>query len=121
MGKNNAEVGFSLPKTKGYIEKRLREMVYTPKPCGKAGIVAEIGDTTKGCFLLRADMDGLPICEKSRVGFACKNGNMHAWQLVLARLALLASKAKNPDLGAMRCCALVKPFFAPIPFFMHTI
>jgi metal-dependent amidase/aminoacylase/carboxypeptidase family protein len=23
-------------------------------------------------------MDGLPICEKSRVGFACKNGNMHA-------------------------------------------
>jgi metal-dependent amidase/aminoacylase/carboxypeptidase family protein len=74
----NAEVGFSLPKTKAYAEKRLREMGYTPKPCGKAGIVAEIGDTTKGCFLLRADMDGLPICEKSRVDFACKNGNMHA-------------------------------------------
>ena len=75
---NNAEVGFSLPKTKGYVEKRLREMGYTPKPCGKAGIVAEIGNTTKGCFLLRTDMDGLPICEKSGVGFACMSGNMHA-------------------------------------------
>ena len=73
----NAEVGFSLPNTTAYVAKRLEELGYAPKKCGKSGIVTEIGKG-RGCFLLRADMDGLPISEKSGEVFACKTGKMHA-------------------------------------------
>ncbi|MBQ2740509.1 MAG: amidohydrolase [Clostridia bacterium] len=97
----NAEVGFALPTTKAYVEKRLREMGYTPKPCGKAGVVAEIGGKSKGCFLLRADMDGLPIRERSGEDFACKAGNMHACghdmhtAMLLGAAALLKKRQKK--------------------------
>lgn len=97
----NAEIGFALPKTKAYVEKRLREMGYTPKPCGRAGLVAEIGDTARGCFLLRADMDGLPIRERSGESFACKGGNMHACghdmhtAMLLCAAALLQKRRKK--------------------------
>ena len=39
----NAECGFALEKTCAYVEKVLREIGYAPHPCGKCGIVAEIG------------------------------------------------------------------------------
>ena len=74
----NAEVGFDLPDTTAYIVKRLKGLGYTPKKCGKGGIVAEIGGKGRGYFLLRADMDGLPIQERSGETFACKAGKMHA-------------------------------------------
>ena len=73
----NAEIGFELPKTTEYIQRRLRELGLSPQPCGRAGIVAEIGKGQK-CFLLRADMDALPIRERSGEPFAAKNGHMHA-------------------------------------------
>ena len=50
---------------------------YCPQKCGKAGLVAEVGKGRK-TVLLRADIDGLPIIEKTKLPYACKNGNMHA-------------------------------------------
>ncbi len=73
----NAELGFDLPKTSEYIQRRLREIGLSPRPCGRSGIVAEMGKG-RSCFLLRADMDALPIRERSGEPFAAKNGHMHA-------------------------------------------
>ena len=54
-------------------------MGYAPESCGRAGLVALAGGKKPGkVFLLRADMDGLPIREEADVDFASKNGRMHA-------------------------------------------
>lgn len=72
----NAETGFSVTNTQAYIRKRLTELGYTPQTIGKNGTVAEIG--TGETLLLRADVDALPIQEKTGLPFACLTGNMHA-------------------------------------------
>ncbi len=72
-----AEIGFDLPQTTAYITEKLQEYGYAPKRIGKGSILAEVGKG-KRTFLLRADMDGLPMQEKSGVAYACRNGNMHA-------------------------------------------
>lgn len=76
----NAEVGFELKKTLSFVEKSLQKMGYTPKKCGKAGLVVTVGNPSKGrgAFLLRADMDALPLREETDLPYACKQGNMHA-------------------------------------------
>ncbi|MBR1974328.1 MAG: amidohydrolase [Clostridia bacterium] len=73
----HAEAGFALEKTVAFVEEKLKEMDYTPQKCGKAGLTATVGKGNR-TFLLRADMDGLPIREQTRLPFACKSGNMHA-------------------------------------------
>lgn len=98
----NAEVGFSVDKTKGFIEERLREIGYMPKKCGKAGIVVTVGRGRKR-VLLRADIDGLPIEEKTGLSYACKNGNMHACghdmhaTMLLGAAKLLKEKEEELD------------------------
>ena len=72
-----AEIGFSLKQTVSYVTERLTALGYTPQKCGKSGVVATIGKGKK-TFLLRADMDGLPIREQTNSLYACKTGNMHA-------------------------------------------
>ena len=78
----HAETGFELANTLAFVKKELTEMGYEPAACGKAGItaIAGGGDSAAGggVFLLRADMDALPIREESGVEFASENGNMHA-------------------------------------------
>ena len=75
----HAETGFELKNTLSYVKKELEKMGYAPKPCGKAGLVALAGGKKPGkVFLLRADMDALPIREQADVDFACENGCMHA-------------------------------------------
>ena len=73
---SHAETGFDLPLTKKFVESRLKEFGYSPKPCGRSGIIATVGKGEK--FLLRADMDGLPIREQTGKEYAAVNGNMHA-------------------------------------------
>lgn len=73
----NAEVGFDLTKTADYIKEQLKNMGFTPKEVGRYALTAEIGKG-KPAFLLRADMDGLPIEEQTKEPFACKSGHMHA-------------------------------------------
>ena len=78
-----AETGFSLDKTKAFVKEKLQEYGYAPVDCGKAGVIADIGcvgkqEKANKPFLLRADMDALPIKEETGLAFSAKNGNMHA-------------------------------------------
>jgi hippurate hydrolase len=74
----NAEVGFDLASTVKYVKNELIKLGYQPKECGKVGLVATIGKSDGKTFMLRADMDALPIEEQSGVEFSSQNGNMHA-------------------------------------------
>ncbi len=75
----NAEVGMDLPKTIQYVKERLTEFGYQPEECGKSGIVALAGGKKPGpVFLLRADMDALPLAEEADVDYASVTENMHA-------------------------------------------
>ena len=75
----NAEKGFDLTKTLKFVEAELINMGYNPIHCGKAGLVVTAGGKKQGkVFLIRGDMDALPIKEESGVDFASNNGCMHA-------------------------------------------
>lgn len=75
----NPEIGDTLPKTKSYVMDKLREFGYEPKEICESGIVAVIEGKNNGkTFLLRADMDALPVKEKASVDFKSKNEYMHA-------------------------------------------
>ena len=70
---------FDIGETLAYVKKELEDMGYTPEQCVRAGLVALAGGKRPGkVFLLRADMDGLPIREEADLDFASKNGRMHA-------------------------------------------
>lgn len=68
----NAEVGLNLPKTTAYVMDKLKEYGLEPKECGH-GVTATLGHGGK-VILLRADMDALPMPEKSGLEFACPTG-----------------------------------------------
>ncbi|MCI9217340.1 MAG: amidohydrolase [Dorea sp.] len=72
------EVGLTLPKTVAFVTKKLEEMniEYTVYE-DSSNIVACIGkgDT---CYMIRGDMDALPIEEQSQEPFSSTNGCMHA-------------------------------------------
>lgn len=73
------ETGFDLNETLPYVEQQLIGLGYQPKRCGKAGLVALAGGKRPGkVFLIRADMDALPVKEESGEPFASDSGRMHA-------------------------------------------
>lgn len=75
----NPETGFALKQTCSYVYEQLQKLGYTPQECGKAGLVVTVGGQHPGkVFLLRADMDALPIQEEAQVEDAARNGYMHA-------------------------------------------
>lgn len=74
----NPELGLELPMTAAYVEKKLIEMGYEPKRVGDYGITAAIGKEGGKCFLIRGDMDGLPVEEQADVEYKSTNGKMHA-------------------------------------------
>lgn len=69
----NAEVGLYLPKTKEFVIQKLKEYGLEPEECGN-GITALLGKEEGKVFLLRADMDALPMQEESGLDFACPTG-----------------------------------------------
>lgn len=72
-------IGFDIADTKEYAKQELTAMGYQPLDCGKAGIAALAGGLHPGkVFLIRGDMDALPIKEEADVPFASTNGKMHA-------------------------------------------
>lgn len=76
---SHPETGFALTETLHYVKQELKAMGYDPIPCGRAGLIALAGGQKPGkVFLLRADMDALPIREETDLDFASHNGNMHA-------------------------------------------
>ena len=75
---SHGEVGFDLRETSAYVRTELEKMGYEVTQCGKSGLVALVGKPGNKVFLLRADMDALPIREESGLSYACETGNMHA-------------------------------------------
>lgn len=72
------EVGLTLPNTMAFIKEQLDVMGVTYQAYDDCScIVAQIGTGGK-CFLLRSDMDALPMAEESGESFASENGCMHA-------------------------------------------
>ncbi|MCB6201804.1 M20 metallopeptidase family protein [Extibacter muris] len=74
----NPEVGLSLPETVKFVKEQFEEagvdcMIYEECSC----ITAQIG-RGGSCFLLRSDMDALPMKEESKESFASQNGCMHS-------------------------------------------
>lgn len=71
----NAETGLVMPKAVEYITQKLKEYGLSPQNCG-GGVTAAIGNG-KPVILLRADMDALPMKEKSGEIFASVTENAH--------------------------------------------
>ena len=71
--------GFDIQETVDYVKQELISMGYEPQMCGKSGIVALAGGKKDGkVFLIRGDMDALPMKEEADVSFPSTNGKMHA-------------------------------------------
>jgi len=96
----NAETGLELPKTKAYVMDKLKEYGLDPVECGE-GVTATLGNGGR-VLLLRADMDGLPMPEKSGEAFACPTGktahtcghDFHAAMLLSAARILKEQESK---------------------------
>lgn len=110
---SHAELAFHLPETTEYVKQQLLSMGYTPADCGKAGIVATISGPQPGrTFLLRADMDALPIREESEVEFASTNEAAHACGHDL-HTAMLLGAAHLLKIHQKELCGTVKLMFQP--------
>lgn len=71
--------GFDIQETFSFVKDKLTEMGYEPQTCGKAGLVALAGGSKPGkVFMIRGDMDALPIREEADIDFPSANGKMHA-------------------------------------------
>lgn len=70
--------GFDIKETVEQVRQELETMGYTVQNCGKAGLTTTVGNGNGPVFLLRADMDGLPIKEETNLPFQSTNGKMHA-------------------------------------------
>ncbi len=76
---SNPEVGSKLPKTKTFVINTLKSFGYNPKEICESGIIATIQGSKPGkTFLLRADMDALPMDEATECDFKSTNGCMHS-------------------------------------------
>jgi amidohydrolase len=76
----NPELGFEERRTSGVVADKLRTLGLDPRTgIGGTGVTADLGDARAGpTVLLRADMDALPIDERSDAAYASRNGAMHA-------------------------------------------
>ncbi len=74
----HAETEFDLKETAAFVKQKLQEIGCEYSDCGKCGVSGLIGKNEGKTFLLRADMDALPVNEESELEFSCKDGKMHA-------------------------------------------
>ncbi|MGI6688937.1 MAG: M20 metallopeptidase family protein [Christensenellales bacterium] len=75
----NPEVGFDLPETVKTVQEKLNEYGIACSRLGDScALVGTLGDSGKGkTLLLRADMDALPMKEKSDHAWVSQNENAH--------------------------------------------
>ena len=75
----NAEVHNELPVTQKYVKEQLIAMGLEPIEISKSSLVVNIKGSKPGkTFLLRADMDALPMKEQVDLPFKSQTENMHA-------------------------------------------
>lgn len=96
------ELHNDLPQTTAYVIKHLDELQVPYTVIKNGGIVAMVGNPQKGkTFLLRGDMDALPLNEESGEPFSSCNGHMHACghdlhtAMLLGAAKLLKEQEKN--------------------------
>ncbi len=96
-------------KTSRYIFERLSELGLNPKYVFNTGVVADINTGKKGLNIaIRADMDALPVEEKTGLDFSSENpGYMHACghdghMAVLLGLCMVLTKVKDRFSGTVR-------------------
>lgn len=101
------EIALKLPKTVAYVAAELDKLnvdyeIKEDISC----IFAMIGKNDgRKCILLRADMDGLAINEKSGEPFACTTGTMHACGHDMHATSLLgAAKLLKAHEDELDCC-----------------
>ena len=108
----NAEVGYKLPKTTAYVKTELEKMGYEPQIICESGILATVGKPGGKVFLLRSDMDALPMDEESGLDFACTDGACHSCGHDLHTTTLLGA-AKLLKENEANLTGMVKLMFQP--------
>ena len=71
------EVGTQLPRTMAYIQQRLEEMGIDYRLHRDISCIEATVGTGGKCFLLRSDVDAIPIPEETDLPFRSENGCMH--------------------------------------------
>lgn len=71
------ETGICLPQTMAFIKARLDELGIAYQAYDEISCIAATIGTGDRCFLLRSDMDALPMKEEAEVSFRSTNGCMH--------------------------------------------
>ena len=89
------EVGLALPDTHAYVAEVLRGLGLEPQVHPGAGVTVEVAGTTAGRpVVLRADMDALPVTERSGLDHPSRRaGAMHACGHDLHMAMLLGAAA----------------------------
>ena len=73
------ELGLETVKTADFVIEKLKEMGYKPERVGGNGVTVTVGKKPGKCFLIRGDMDALPIEEEADVDYKSEiPGRMHA-------------------------------------------
>lgn len=98
------ELGLSLSSTSAFVQEELKKLdipfrTFVNGSC----VAAQLGPGTGRCFMLRSDMDALPIREETGLPFASEiDGNMHACGHDLHTAILLGAakllKRREPQL-----------------------
>ena len=105
------ELSFDLPMTRAFVTQKLKEFGLDPQPVGRGGITCTVGQGGP-VFLLRGDMDALPMREETGLPFASDNGCMHACGHDFHTTALLgAARLLKEREGELR--GTVKLLFQP--------
>lgn len=72
------ETGIHLPKTMAYIAGELEKLNISYKLHEDISCIEATVGSGEKCFLLRADVDGLPMQEETDLPFRAENGCMHS-------------------------------------------
>ncbi|MCX7770217.1 MAG: M20 family metallopeptidase [Proteobacteria bacterium] len=103
------EPAYKEEKTRDYIIEILKEIGLEPKRLTETGLIADIDTEREGLNIaIRADMDALPVKEKTGLDFSSEHeGYMHACghdghMAILLGLALLITKIKDQFTGKIR-------------------
>ena len=109
------ELGLNTPFTTSYVLERLSEAGIAARRGESGEVVVTLGSGEGPCILLRADMDGLPIVERSGEPWASANGCAHACGHDMHAASLLgaAKLLKDREDAIARLGGSVKLLFQP--------
>jgi len=109
----NPELSWAEERTTGVVAKRLADAGIVTRPLQRSGLVAEIGPETGPVVALRADLDALPVDDRTNDPWrSTVDGVAHACGHDVHTSALLGAGLALADLGE-RLPARVRLVFQP--------